>query len=74
MDFFTNFPELVTLEDTRAVTVKSVFAHHRIPQTVTTDNGLQFKNREFLDFVKIYDFHKETYSPRYGLAEYRVLQ
>lgn len=69
MDYFTNFLEMATLEDTttsaRVVRhIKSIFECLGMPRTVITDSGPQFKNGEFLDFAKMHDFHHETSSSR----------
>ena len=43
VDYHTNYPEISLLPDTSSSTVikhtKSIFARHRIPKTVISDNG-----------------------------------
>ena len=57
--------------------MKSIFAGHRIPKEVISENGPEFSSREISSFAKQWDFTHITSSPRYpqlnGLVE-RTIQ
>ncbi|XP_046396811.1 uncharacterized protein K02A2.6-like [Ischnura elegans] len=80
VDYFSKYPEVAYLENTRATNViakiKSIFARHGIPQVVRTDNGPPFGGREFQEFANKYGMDVVTSSPYYpksnGLAEAAV--
>ena len=44
--------------------IKSVFAAHRIPDVVVTDNGTQFSSQDFAQFASSYGFTHVTSSPK----------
>ena len=79
-DYFSNYPEVATLQSTtsRAVIafLKTVFARHRVPNELFSDNGPQFSSCEFEAFAKEWGFNHHTSSPNYprsnGLAESSV--
>lgn len=77
-DYYSKFIEVEWLKsDTRSATVithlKTQFARHGIPETVISDNGPQFKSREFQAFAKDWEFSHKTTSPYHaqsnGMAE-----
>lgn len=45
--------------------LKSIFAHHGIPEVVVSDNGPQYSSKAFEDFSKEYEFEHITSSPKY---------
>ena len=68
IDYFSKYPEITQLPNTRAATViealKNNFARHGIPNEVMSDNGPQFRSHEYADFAKSYNF-KPLYSTPY---------
>ena len=80
VDYFSRFPEVKTLTTTTSekiiLSLKEVFSHHGIPETLVTDNGPQFTSQEFIDFAKSYGFNHTTSSPHFpqsnGQAERTV--
>lgn len=76
-DALSNFPEVEELRDTSATTVidklGAIFARYGVPYEVCTDNGPQFRSRDFCRFASRYDFRHVTSSPEFprsnGLAE-----
>ncbi|KAM7298633.1 uncharacterized protein ISCGN_019211 [Ixodes scapularis] len=70
VDYYSRFPEVVTLRSTRAQVVidviKSIFARHGIPQRLRSDNGPPFFSREFTYFAKSYGFDHVTSSPHFA--------
>ncbi|UYV67682.1 K02A2.6-like [Cordylochernes scorpioides] len=78
IDYYSHFPEIIQLDRLTANVVvrscKSIFARHGIPETVVSDNGMQFgAAREFANFARQYGFTHVTSSPRFpqsnGMAE-----
>ena len=51
---------------------KSQFARYAIPDTLVTDNGLQFSSEAFKDFAHHYGFQHFTSSPHYLQSNDRV--
>ena len=49
-----------------------IFARHRIPTEVISDNGPEFSSHEFSSFAKQWDFTHITSSPRYLQSNGRV--
>ena len=80
MDYYSRYFEVAQLHNTKATTVinqrKSMFARHRIPVKVISDQGPQYSSSEFEDFIKMWGFEHQTSSPYYprsnGLAERTV--
>ncbi|XP_037509314.1 uncharacterized protein K02A2.6-like [Rhipicephalus sanguineus] len=70
VDYYSRFPEVVTLRGTTARAVidalKSIFARHGIPQDVRSDNGPPFSSQEFAAFAVSYGFNHATSSPHYA--------
>ena len=48
--------------------LKSIFAHHGIPEVVVSDNGPQYSSAVFEEFSKEYEFDHMTSSPKYPQA------
>ncbi|XP_037529349.1 uncharacterized protein K02A2.6-like [Rhipicephalus sanguineus] len=70
VDYYSRFPEVVTLRSTTARAVidalKSIFARHGIPQDVRSDNGPPFSSQELAAFAASYGFNHATSSPHYA--------
>ena len=69
MDYYLRYPEVVSLTNTSSKEViykmKAIFARHRIPNEVRSDNGPQYASEIFAKFAKEYDFVHTTSSPKY---------
>lgn len=69
VDYCSRFIEIGKLQDTTSKTVvthlKSIFAHHRIPEQVWLDNGPQYTSAEFATFAAEWGFEHHTSSPRF---------
>ena len=69
VDYFSNYPEVCPLNNTRSSTiishVKSIFSRHGFPKIVISDNGPQFSSLEFKQFAKKWEFTHTTSSPEY---------
>ena len=69
VDYFSRFPEVITLSSTTSksviVALKTIFARHGIPQVVVSDNGPQYSSEEFRQFAKDYTFTHVTSSPNF---------
>ena len=67
VDYHSNFFELDQLPDTTSGSVvmrlKSHFARHGIPDTIISDNGLQFTAAMFKTFTSTWGIQHETISP-----------
>lgn len=80
VDYYSRFFELDRLHSTTSAAVvhklKAAFARHGIPETIVSDNGPQYKSKEFEAFAKSWEFIHVTSSPHYpqsnGLAERTV--
>jgi transposase InsO family protein len=80
VDYYSRYPEVAELRNTKARTVisktKSIFSRHGILDEVLSDNGPQYSSQEYQQFAKDYDFTHTTISPRYpqsgGLREKTV--
>ena len=44
--------------------LKELFSEHGIPETIRSDNGLQFASHQFTEFTKEWNFDHTTSSPR----------
>ena len=68
VDYFSRYPEVIQLTSSMSAAViralKSVFSRHRIPETVQSDNGLQYSSQEAW-FASSYEFKHVTSSPRF---------
>jgi hypothetical protein len=79
-DYYSLFPEVYLLTSTKAKDIvnitKDVFARHGIPEEIITDNGPQYKCREYRQFSEQWEFTHTTSSPHYpqsnGFAESMV--
>ena len=80
VDYYSKYPEVFQLRDQTSLTVinklKSLFARHRIPDIVVSDNGTQFSSSLFHKFSEAWDFQHVTSSPKFpqsnGQAENAV--
>lgn len=80
VDYYSRYFELDRLHSTTAAAVihklKASFARHGIPETLISDNGPQYRCREFEGFANTWGFTHITSSPHYpqsnGLAEKSV--
>ena len=79
-DYFSLYPEVVSLSRFTSLAVqnalKPLFARHRSPEVIFTDNGTPFSAEEFAEFVKVWNVEHNTSSPCFpkssGLAESAV--
>lgn len=80
VDYYSRFFKIEKLHLTSAAVVirklKAMFARHRVPEKVVSDNGPQYSSQEFYVFAKQWDIVYTTTSPYYaqsnGLAEKTV--
>ena len=80
IDYYSRFIEiawLFTATSNDVITyMKSIFAHHRVPESLTSDDEPQYTADMFKTFAKQYGFTHLTSSPRYpqgnGAAERAV--
>ena len=80
VDYYSRYIEIAKLISTSSNDVirhlKSIFAHHSIPESVVSDNGPQYSAISFSNFTKEYGFTHTTSNPRYpqvnGAAERAV--
>ena len=67
VDYYSQFIEIARLNSLTAREVitrmKSIFARHGIPETVVSDNGLQYASEEYKKFAEAYQFKHVTSSP-----------
>ena len=73
VDYFSRNIELAHLQssassETVIAHSKSIFARHRIPEVVQSDNRPQFASHKFARFATDYGFTQETSSPHYPQA------
>ena len=72
VDYYSRFIEISKLTSTTTTDIvkhlKSIFARHGIPETVSSDNGPQYASTEFRHFAEHYGFRHQTSSPRYPQA------
>ena len=66
-DYYSKYPIVRKLNSTTSATVinhlKSVFAEHRIPETLVSDNGPQYSSQEFAAFCEHWSIDHATSSP-----------
>ena len=71
VDYFSNYPEVCPLNNTRSSTiishVKSIFFRHDIPKIVISDNRPQFSSLEFKQFATSPEYPRSN-----GMAESAV--
>ena len=76
VDYLSNFWEKDRLHDLTSKTVikklKSHFARYGIPNSVISDNGVQFTSDEFKKFSKVWDFEHFTISPKHSQSNGKV--
>lgn len=80
VDYYSRYFELEKLNSITSATIinklKVAFARHGIPATLISDNGPQYRCKEFEIFSNTWDFHRITTSPYHpqsnGLAEKTV--
>ncbi|XP_035700303.1 uncharacterized protein K02A2.6-like [Branchiostoma floridae] len=76
VDYYSNFFEIDTCENTRATTIikklKTQFSRHGIPDVVFSDNGPQFAAAEFEKFTHEWNFTHQTSSPGYPQSNGKV--
>ena len=69
VDYFSRFVEIQKLSSTTSASIvavlKSIFARHRVPITLITDNGPQFISNEMTQFSSTYGLNHITSSPHY---------
>ena len=72
VNYYSRFIEISKLSTASSpqviVHLKSIFAHHGIPQTVLSDNELQYSSDQFATFSQQYGFTHITNSPKYPQA------
>ena len=79
-DYLSLYPEVFQLRNITSTTViskiKAAFARHGTADVLVSNNGQQFKSKEFQAFANDWSFHHVTSSPHYpksnGLAEAAV--
>ena len=80
VDYFSRYPEISKLPTTTSQgvidTLRLLFARHRVPEILRSDNGPQYMSQEMTKFSVDYGFQQITSSPHYpksnGLAEKTV--
>ena len=76
IDYFSRYVVVAKLSRTTSpdivVHLKSMFARHRIPDQVLSDNGPQFSASSFAMFAEKYGFTHITTSPKYPQANGQV--
>jgi len=69
VDYFSRYREIGVLRKSTSQEVishlKAIFARHGIPETVISDNGLQYSSAEFSKFAQEWGFSLVTSSPKY---------
>ena len=76
VDYYSQYIEVAKFTGTTSVTVinhlKSIFSHHRIPQTLISDNGSQYSAKDFVNFAAEYGYTHFTSSPLYSQANSEI--
>ena len=69
VDYYSRYIEISKLNGQSSSEVishtKSIFARHRVPQEVVSDNGPSYSSLEYKQFAAKYGFTHTTSSPRY---------
>lgn len=69
VDYYSRYIEIARLKSTNADEVithtKGIFARHRIPEVVLSDNGPQFASAAYRQFAENFQFEHITSSPYY---------
>ena len=69
VNYFSSYIEIAWLDRPTAqevnIRLKSMFACHRIPEVVVSDNGLQYSCVAFKEFASDFQFRHDTSSPYY---------
>ena len=72
VDYYSRYIEIAKLTSTSSNDIihhlKSIFAHHGIPESVMSENGPQYSASLLSNFAKEYGFTHITSSPRYPQA------
>ena len=79
-DYFSRYPKIAKLTDTTSnrviAALQPMFAIHRIPEVLQSNNGLKYVSQEMTNFATSYGFTQVTSSPHYprsnGLAKRTV--
>ena len=76
VDYFSQYPEVYKLSSTMSnaiiAVLKSIFAHHGIPEILLSDNGPQYAFKEFSEFAQSYQFNHLTSSLRFPQSNGQV--
>ena len=76
VDYFSRYPKVYKLSSTKSnailAVLKSIFAHHGIPEILRSDNGPQYASKEFFKFAKSYQFNHLTSSSRFPQSNGQV--
>nr|XP_058955069.1 uncharacterized protein K02A2.6-like [Pocillopora verrucosa] len=77
IDYYSRYVEVAAMTKTTKSSeiiraLKSIFAHHGIPEQVRSDNGPQYDSAEFSHFPKEWGFKHVTNSPRFPQANGEV--
>ena len=69
IDYYSCYIEIARLSTATSSDIithmKSIFAHHGVPESLISDNGPQYAAEVFTSFAKEYGFRHLTSSPRY---------
>ena len=65
IDYYSRFIEVAKLSTASSNDLKSIFACHGIPESLTSDNGPQYSAKVFNKFALDYGFTRLTSSPCY---------
>eukprot|EP00794_Sanderia_malayensis_P013263 gene13263-14630_t len=68
-DYYSKFPIVRKLTSSTSAAIinhlKSIFAEHGMPETLVSDNGLQYASAEFKQFCSVWNVSHNTSSPSY---------
>ena len=72
VDYYSRWLEILLLKSTTASVVikklRYLFSTHGMPDVIVSDNGPQFRCKEFRDFAQECDFYHQTSSPGFPQA------